>query len=1336
MNMDVNTMRMMLNNPQLNPQQRALLSQLIDNIEKKEKLEAEEMKLEEEEEEKGSASIAFEWIDKDKLEEEFVKYFTAREKGGSGEKPNVVAELVLSEAFGRTDYSLFLDQVYKGKPVKTGLCRKLLKNRTDVGYQCLDCQKDPTCIICSGCFEKSNHKGHRIFLKQNVSGMCDCGDKDAWDPRGNCSDHTGFVEEDNYLESQYKERLIKCIKKAFYFIFQAVEKYRKKSARAPASDLIVAVLDLLMELSETYPSLTPVVSRAIYSDITYSEKGEVKMHHDPSNLDGTTKTLEKAFTIKSSVLSLILRYSLRFVEEAQRRMSKFLVSVFVDYEFKKVFAVEFINYFNFYFDLLTVRTGRTMVCSPIIELAIQILTSEELAAIAIQKADMEYFLRSITTLMSRYVRNKEFEAEAPIVKHHLYGTLFYCLMKRQGVEEFFSRPKLVEALFDNLKVLHCHRVRFAKEARVENFERLSKVSISQIDVEEYLIDEHLNICGVLATCSNEVRMKVFPSILKTLKKLIIDTTEKENSEAGSGEQLRSMNILLQRVFVVYLIGACYFQVKGGKTAMSDLNVDTYISLMKQVFANEEERELFWSLMTQILARVSGFMREISCKCWNNYSTVLVDLKGIYYSLDCFYVDTIGLQFCNLELKPDAFFTIFFRNFLHIKGAKWMEQVLEKAGKEMNNLVADLFSSLTEISTNEFLLPNLLHRVESYVNELYGSEYIEGSKFYTEPTMNFLRQFLGAYAPMKIKDFRETVKKFVSDQDLTNEFVGQSADFDKHTQIIKAKPAVVEKLKKSGLSSDLLWFDSSESAKYSQEAKEKFPLNDELYTPETSTMLVQRIKGKLFCVKSLDKMMEVMRDLESNAQNKGPWQNLLKSFFKLILVHLSAYKPSPQDESSLRSFFDNTLENLLKTIESKQEQTSWAVTARERFNEIKKRYLKDQMTVSNAASQESVKKEEERRRQVMNEKFHARKEKVMKKMERLKSEFMSKLSKTSLKIADMITQTSTDACCPVTQEKLVPTKTSFVLAFAHPDTPLGWAQICTLNSLLENTPDHFPKNKYNAIEIVRDAALAELKKPASVIIASCGHQVSSPDVLAKDATVQTNVYQDDEYGCPVCKTPGNMVVPIYQQGVFAALTNPPASFSTGLPDLGLRDLLSSIEDILKGGKGLEKFTDGSCFTKEGREAIAGESLNVSQASSMITTFSILFGDLFERATKRKLRNIPQADVVLTASLGEVLSYSEIYGLPNSAQRFGQVYHNLYLTSKLNFLQENLEGEGLDAKNEDGFTKRMVLAMRVAGAILACNTFSPYFMDADIEKAFASAVSDCVDFRLTADVLVLQ
>ena len=99
-------------------------------------------------------------------------------------------EKILRDCIGTGNPVVALKSVFGQSQNTNGVCGKVL-TYNDSGWKCLDCELDPTCIICTECFEKGNHKGHRVFFKSHVSGMCDCGDLEAWRPGGNCSDHQG-----------------------------------------------------------------------------------------------------------------------------------------------------------------------------------------------------------------------------------------------------------------------------------------------------------------------------------------------------------------------------------------------------------------------------------------------------------------------------------------------------------------------------------------------------------------------------------------------------------------------------------------------------------------------------------------------------------------------------------------------------------------------------------------------------------------------------------------------------------------------------------------------------------------------------------------------------------------------------------------------------------------------------------------------------------------------------------------------------------------------------------------------------------------------------------------
>ena len=622
-----------MNHPGLTEEQRALFLRLIQmglNPLNMNGLDASPSRESEASEIPTKPLFDFHFIEEDSLETELVKYLL-NEKNTT-DKSSFIASLMLITGFGRKDFSDYLKNLYHGKVVKTGLCRKLLKTNKDVGYCCLDCQKDPTCIICSSCFEKSNHKGHRIFLKQQVSGMCDCGDADAWDAKGNCSDHSGYVEEDNFVTAAEKEQLISAIKKTFYFISQGFEYYSKHSKKQKnhISVLMCDVFELLMELCGLYPSLTPVVSKAIYTPLLVNGK-PVLLHHDPNRMDGINEIKEEAQSCQENILGLLFRYSLYFSDEGNKKFRAFVVSMFADYQYKKVLAIEYINYFAFFFDHESLDKTDQPRASSVVDLSIQILTSEELGLIALQKADSERFLTTILGMLRKRVKDGVLNWTFQFWRNKVYSTLDYCLMKKQGITYFFSEPRLYGRYVEILKLVQETQLTFTSKPK-EDLTHIGTVVFDQLNMTENLLESNLEICGVLISLDKESRKRLLQNILICLKNSIlsmneskVDETIKDSEDAETQESSKLKRgttnqkyyvALLERCFCSYLIAYCYFDFdQDGKVAIVEFKADDYDSLLKEVFTDQAEREGFWAKVGTNFAQISGFMREISRNCW-------------------------------------------------------------------------------------------------------------------------------------------------------------------------------------------------------------------------------------------------------------------------------------------------------------------------------------------------------------------------------------------------------------------------------------------------------------------------------------------------------------------------------------------------------------------------------------------------------------------------------------------------------------------------------------------------------------------------------------------------
>ncbi|KKK23170.1 ubiquitin-protein [Aspergillus ochraceoroseus] len=63
-------------------------------------------------------------------------------------------------------------------------------------YRCVTCAADETCVLCSRCFDASDHTSHQyqISLSPGNCGCCDCGDEEAWKVPLFCAIHTDNEE--------------------------------------------------------------------------------------------------------------------------------------------------------------------------------------------------------------------------------------------------------------------------------------------------------------------------------------------------------------------------------------------------------------------------------------------------------------------------------------------------------------------------------------------------------------------------------------------------------------------------------------------------------------------------------------------------------------------------------------------------------------------------------------------------------------------------------------------------------------------------------------------------------------------------------------------------------------------------------------------------------------------------------------------------------------------------------------------------------------------------------------------------------------------------------------
>ena len=136
---------------------------------------------------------------------------------------NIITKIFGFEVFqDYNNYISFLNYIKSISKPDLTVCQKPVS----YGYNCLNCQKDPLCLICPDCFNEKKHEGHVWEINQynQSQGFCDCGDISILKKEGFCSKHKGYFtnyeEMMNYVKTCFDENVIKKINDSLDTIFK------------------------------------------------------------------------------------------------------------------------------------------------------------------------------------------------------------------------------------------------------------------------------------------------------------------------------------------------------------------------------------------------------------------------------------------------------------------------------------------------------------------------------------------------------------------------------------------------------------------------------------------------------------------------------------------------------------------------------------------------------------------------------------------------------------------------------------------------------------------------------------------------------------------------------------------------------------------------------------------------------------------------------------------------------------------------------------------------------------------------------------------------------------
>lgn len=748
---------------------------------------------------------------------------TLLEEGQVVDRDTGYFEMYLQSAFKEQATTMaeayaFLDKKYANHSVSNGICGKKMTFH-DVGYSCLDCQMDPTCIVCKECFENANHKGHRFQIKPNVSGMCDCGDPEAWKEQGNCTKHGGFLEEDDRLEPEIKLNLITEFKRFVYYIVQALElNSTNKTVRNHISKQFFDLIKGVMKLNQNYVTIACQFGKAFCQ--TYESSFEdVKLWHR-CTCAVSEETPSSMLGCGCTVLRSLLRVNILLSLKTQNLINEFFMFMFVDYNFKDHLAIEFVRMVNFQinWDKIGHKEDDKNSVSKLLGISIQIMTSEQLALDAIEQAGIYNMLEGLQKLVGKYVKDNGYLEFDDQFINTIWMNVHYTLMKRSAIKKVFEDRASLKMLFLFFEEVIKHApkfvyIRHGADLSVEN--NVVQAMYFELTMLRHFTEFLSSLWSKDVDSAHEGYFNFFREAKESIYRISAHAEENKsykvnkinsNDDGAMEEEVQEHDyasetlMTVQRLFIQGMIPYFFIQQNGDNLEVVEFSKEKMNKFNTEVFNDEQDCKRFWVKMTDCFSGAVGFQREFCRDVWGFYGPIKERFRWLYYNFKIHNLDLVGLQMCAINL-PQKFTSFMWNNYFSCDGKEELTkfeigQAMDKYNpeKEDNRIqgisksLGDFFSYQVEISTNQH---NILWVLEQYI-EYIGRNY-DSLKFtntlagkMADAKNDILFSMMSAVPPTEVTEFIKFINQHLEDKEILNSFLKNKATLNREKRTVTVK----------------------------------------------------------------------------------------------------------------------------------------------------------------------------------------------------------------------------------------------------------------------------------------------------------------------------------------------------------------------------------------------------------------------------------------------------------------------------------------------------------------------------------------------------------------------
>ena len=516
-----------------------------------------------------------------------------------------------------SDYTSVISRI-KGIPFPKGICARTF-DKSSIGWFCKQCGKDANCVQCQECFEASDHVGHLVYLDQNISGCCDCGDAAAWNEAGFCKAHQGFIEESKASIDLLPENVAKVAPLLFetltnrYFNLCCFLRFvanpsSKNEFTSENYALILKEISLLiscfMEISEKSPIF-------LYMMASCLAKERTRYRVEKEGLNYALVTLADPL----SIIDITMKINDLLAEELAKESILLLINHLKSKAFKYALAKSFVVHYP-----RMIRNECDKNSKGLDNVSVQILSVEELTREVFSSPQL---FRPLLLIIKKLL--SEISPENIVLRSHIMNIISHDLkyMFRAG-----TMNVLLESSFLSEYIEVCSEYTAMIKLPVKQPQQQTgeRIYVAALEIELAL----MQIFRRISSCIDYTDEAYCKKLAGVFKEILIKLKEKTEKIKES-----YYNIPIHRFLSYFLVSYSHThfllkRIVDGKEFGKSIK-----SILKDLFEIDDDSEYnkFVQRSVYPTLKVIGFYMEAFAHRWNTYGESLKHIVNKYSMYD-------------------------------------------------------------------------------------------------------------------------------------------------------------------------------------------------------------------------------------------------------------------------------------------------------------------------------------------------------------------------------------------------------------------------------------------------------------------------------------------------------------------------------------------------------------------------------------------------------------------------------------------------------------------------------------------------------------------------------